>query len=265
MAKSVRGTVVLDGVEYEAKTCTKCGEMKPIEGYGIQSNVKDGRKSRCKTCLAETSRKYNKDNPDKRRQAERNWRERNQDAVKEMAKRSRQKHKDDYKRRLERWKAANPERDKALKRTHSHKRRSLKNSLTYDFDASESNLIRGIYEGCAFTGAKDNLHDDHFIALSTGHGGTYLANIIPLSASLNLSKSNKNPFEWMNDVDDVINYEQLANSMVTLAYLNGVTLADYIEFVYWCYDNPRKPEDINDDNRDSLAYWMRINNRRYIA
>lgn len=265
MAKVKRGVIVIDGIAYEAKTCTLCGEMKVLDDYGVQKNTKDGRKSRCKSCLAELSRKYRKENPEKRRQSERSWRERNPNKVKEMAKRSRERHKEGYKRRLEQWKLLNIERYKANKRAYTQNRRAIEHSLIHDFDAADSLFIRVLYDGCAFTNEKEDLHDDHFIALSTGHGGTYLANMIPLSSKLNLSKANKNPFEWFNEVDDIIDYEKVAKTVVMLAYLNGLTVKDYIEFVYWCYENPRTPDEINDENRDSLEYWLRITGKSRLA
>lgn len=35
------------------KTCTKCGEEKPLEEFSIQRRTKDGRQPRCKACFAE--------------------------------------------------------------------------------------------------------------------------------------------------------------------------------------------------------------------
>jgi hypothetical protein len=239
------------------KACTKCLIVKRLDEFGVAKNTKDGRKSRCKTCLAEQSRKYNVENSEKRRESERNWRLQNPDKVKAQAKRSRERNKDGYKRRLETWKDANPERYKAGKRANTQNRRALAKSLLIEYNASESSFIRVLYDGCALSNEVNELHDDHFIALSTGHGGTYLANMIPLSSELNLSKSNRNPFEWINEVGDKINYEKLANTVVMLAYLNELTVKEYIDFVYWCYDNPRSIESITDDNRDSLSYWRR--------
>lgn len=262
--RSERGIVIIDGVEYEAKTCTICRVMKRLDDYGVQGNTKDKRKSRCKPCLAEINRKYSKENPDKRRQAERSWRECNPEKVKEMAKDSRIRHKDGYKRRLDKWKAENPERDRALKSASSQKRRALDRLLPVDFDASDSQFIRVLYDGCAFTDNKDDLHDDHFIALATGHGGSYFANMVPLSSGLNLSKNKSNPFEWLDTVEG-INFKKAAKSILMLCYLNRVTFADYVEFVYWCYDNPREPEDITDENRDSLSYWLKINSKSRLA
>jgi hypothetical protein len=262
--RSIRGVIVLQGINHEAKTCTLCGTLKQLDDYGVQRNTKDGRKSRCKPCLSAISRNYNQENPEKRRDSERSWRERNPDSVKVMAKRSRERHKDGYKRRLEEWKEKNPERYSAMRREHDHRRRALKRCLTTD-EGYSSQFIRSLYDGCVLTDEKDDLHDDHFVALSTGHCGTYLENMVPMNSRLNISKGSKNPFKWIEEADSFIDYEKFAKSLLVLSYLNGLRVVDYIEFVNWCYENPRKPEDITDENRDSLLYWARIHNKRFIT
>lgn len=37
------------------KFCNGCGEDKPLEGYQRQGGTRDGRKSRCRACVAEVS------------------------------------------------------------------------------------------------------------------------------------------------------------------------------------------------------------------
>jgi len=40
------------------KTCTKCGECKPLELFPKLTRAKDGRRERCRTCHAEDTRAY---------------------------------------------------------------------------------------------------------------------------------------------------------------------------------------------------------------
>ena len=35
------------------KACTKCGEVKGAEGFGVDKTTKDGLRQRCKSCLKE--------------------------------------------------------------------------------------------------------------------------------------------------------------------------------------------------------------------
>lgn len=214
----------------ESKTCTRCGEVKPLNEYGVQKNVKDGRKSRCKACLAELSRQYNANNPEKRRESERSWRDRNPNKVKAMAKRSRTIHADSYRDRLRKWKAENPDRVSA----NTLRRRANKLSLRSDYHAWQRKLIIELFGGCALTGRSDNVHMDHFIALSTGCGGTWVGNMIPLDAELNISKGSRNPFEWIRERTD-IDLTRFWFVVDILASLNGLTREEYVLYVYLCY------------------------------
>ncbi|WP_427050384.1 hypothetical protein [Paenibacillus sp. TC-CSREp1] len=217
----------------EGKACKLCGEFKTFDQYGVQKNVKDGRKSRCKTCLAELSRKYNTDNPDKRRNAERNWRESNPDKVRDMAKRSRTKHADSYRERLRRWKTDNKERVAV----NHQRRRAMKRSLRDDYTDRQRVIILEVFDGCALSGSRDNVHLDHFIALDTGHGGTWCGNMIPLKETLNLSKGAKNPFEWVKGRTD-IDLTRFWLAVDILAAVNEMTREEYVLYVYFCYENP---------------------------
>jgi hypothetical protein len=222
----------------DGKVCTLCAEYKTLNDYGVQKTTRDGRKSRCKSCSASLSRKYNVENPEKRRNAEREWRKNNPLKVKEMARRSRINNAEGYKLRLREFYKQKP------KRIYSAIRRARKRSLPYDYSITHSELMYDIFGGCALTGDRFNLHDDHFIAISTGHGGAFIGNMIPLSASLNESKGAQNPFEWIKTRDDV-DMTKFDKTVRYLAQLNGMSVDEYREYVYYCYDNPRKIAEVN--------------------
>ena len=40
------------------KTCTQCGELKPLDAYHKASSCKDGRRAYCKICYADRKRKH---------------------------------------------------------------------------------------------------------------------------------------------------------------------------------------------------------------
>ena len=59
------------------KTCTKCGETKPLDGFHKRKSSKDGKQPKCKACIkayqqsnkkamAERARKYYQENKEKR-------------------------------------------------------------------------------------------------------------------------------------------------------------------------------------------------------
>ena len=45
----------------QTKTCTKCGETKPVEEFSKNSRSSNGFRSRCKVCLAAASRRYHQE------------------------------------------------------------------------------------------------------------------------------------------------------------------------------------------------------------
>lgn len=53
-----------------SKTCTKCGETKPLVDFPKSSRAKCGRESRCKSCAALAAKNYQKNNKEKVRIAQ---------------------------------------------------------------------------------------------------------------------------------------------------------------------------------------------------
>lgn len=118
---------------------------------------------------------------------------------------------------------------------YRHKRKSLLRGSIGDLTNDEYNsILTNFNYKCAFTGS-ENIHMDHFIPINTGYGYSDSRNLIPLDASLNVSKNAKNPFEWVksrNDIDigkffEVVSY---------LAELNGLSFEEYEAHVYNCFD-----------------------------
>lgn len=223
----------------QSKVCTKCGEDKPFSEYYKHKDGKYGLRPSCKQCIAGYGKKYYEDNKDACLGRTRDWAERNPDKVRAIH---------------ERYKKNNPE-------THASKwikRRTIKQSLKYEFDPVISKRIRKVFERkCAITGSKDT-HLDHFIPMNTGHGGTYEGNLILLSKELNLSKGTRNPFLWAEKYLTDEQKENFDKVVEYLAELNGLTVDEYREFVFWCFENKRSIDEITDENRDSLELWLRI-------
>lgn len=69
----------------DAKQCIGCGEVKPLDDYHRHQNKPDGRMSRCKTCRAESDRRYREKNRDKERERQRRYYEKNRDKELERA------------------------------------------------------------------------------------------------------------------------------------------------------------------------------------
>ncbi|MED1350592.1 hypothetical protein P4U51_30005, partial [Bacillus paranthracis] len=85
------------------------------------------------------------------------------------------------------------------------------------------------------------IHLDHFIPLAWGHGGTIIENMIPLRGDLNISKNDRNPFEWIKreDIREIVDMAKWHETIEYLAKLNGMTTKEYEEYVYWCEENKR--------------------------
>ena len=85
-----------------SKTCTKCGETKPLDDFHRYKRSPDGRKPHCKECVREYKHRYYEENRDKERERNRRYREENRDKRLEYARRYHEENRDkmlDYKRR----------------------------------------------------------------------------------------------------------------------------------------------------------------------
>ena len=61
------------------KTCTKCGETKPLDDFHRNRSKAYGRNIWCRECTAEGKRRYYEENRDKVRECNRRYREENRD------------------------------------------------------------------------------------------------------------------------------------------------------------------------------------------
>lgn len=107
---------------------------------------------------------------------------------------------------------------------------------------------------CALTGESDDIHLEHFIPISTSHGGTYEGNVYPLIEELNISKNGANPFEWIQlpDINERIPADRWNTLVLYLAENNGLTAEEFREFVCWCFDNPRTPAQAERDTKRGI-------------
>jgi hypothetical protein len=116
---------------------------------------------------------------------------------------------------------------------------------------------------CALTKSID-IACEHFIPVSWGHGGTYEGNIYLLNYSLNMSKGNLNPFEWIKkkDVKKKISMSRWDKLIKYLAGKNKFTVPEFKEFVYWCESHKRSAEEVmKDGNKTSLELWRESNDK----
>jgi hypothetical protein len=189
----------------EVKTCSKCGEEKPVSAFGKHSARSDGLRSRCKPCNNADAQQYASDNREavlknKRRYyaenkerfseyyAERmddeSFRERKAAAARQWYRENKDRRKD--------YGKAHYKNNKPVYMAHSAKRRASKKQQTPSW--ANEQTIRAFYKEAARleqeTGIKH--HVDHIIPLQGELvSGLHVENnlqVIP--ANENLSKSN---------------------------------------------------------------------------
>lgn len=246
--------VEVDGEMVDAKECTKCGVMKVLVAFSRDKTGLGGRDSRCKVCSADRVRKWREENRDYVRK----YLEENREWKVEYNRKWHEKNRErrtDYRRK---WREENPEKAREI----DQRRRARKNGLPDDMTNRrwEEIVSEDFNNACALTGESDDLTMEHFIPLSIHHGGTYDGNLYPMVKSLNSSKWKTNPFEWVQrpDISERIPADRWNALVLYLAEKNGLTVEEFREFVYWCFDNPRTPEQAAKDTKrgiTSLDLW----------
>ncbi len=182
------------------KTCTACGETKPLDEFHVNNAAKDGHLARCKPCQNAAGRDVHR----KRRDAERKYQ-----------RTYNQTHREQANRNTRRWRAANPDkrlaghrdwhaRNPGARATYENERRAKKLGVE---SARVDRLAVAMRDGwiCQIcsdsidpnatylleTGKRNPqyLHVDHIIPLSRGGTHTY-NNVQATHATCNLKKYN---------------------------------------------------------------------------
>ncbi|MDE4086200.1 hypothetical protein PO902_14225 [Planococcus maritimus] len=153
------------------------------------------------------------------------------------------------KRQLE-FNRANPEYLKAKNQRRRARKMSLENSLS---TSEWRNVIETFGGSCCLSDSK-NVVLEHVVPIGWGHGGTMVGNVVPMDATLNLAKRDKNLIEFIFDeVNAGLFSEAKIDFLIEyLAEANGLTVTDYIDFVYWCDDNKRTIDEATNDRRSSF-------------
>lgn len=136
------------------------------------------------------------------------------------------------------WAKNNPEKVAMYQMKRRINTKYLPDTITEE----EMLKIKGVFGNkCALSNNEEDLHWDHVIPISIGHGGSTKENLIPLSGYLNNSKYNANLFEWFNANRQRFNLKEDRFIFLIdyLAELNKMTVEEYRRYVYWCHDNPR--------------------------
>lgn len=250
-------------LEEGKKRCSNCGAEKQLNQFYQDNHRKDGRQGICKTCMSDIKRKYINANRERIIETRRNYREVNRDKLAEARRKYRESNKEKIIERQKKYRELNVKKiadnnrkyykenktklskkrrvyfqnNKDKRYVISARRRAKEKYLPATLTSALWNeILNNTFEGaCSLTSRTDDIHIEHFIPISWGHGGTTPENCYPLCGELNLSKQNKNPFEWIKDYSE---YQERFNKLVKhLAEKNNMNEQEFKDYVYWCESN----------------------------
>lgn len=251
------------------KKCSKCGRVKNLKCFGKRSCSSTGFRSSCKEC----DKSYSLVTRNKRIAYERVWREKNREKVREACRKYESSNRDKRRQKNRDYHYNNRESISSRKKVYVAKnliyyrlraqgRRTMRSALP-DRCTHRAGVDKLFLSVCSISKCRQDVHIDHFIPITWGHGGSYIGNIAPIRRNLNLSKNNRHPYEWFDANKDRFNLSESAwNELTaTLASQNGLTPSEFRAFVDWCYANKRTVAQTKRDNerygykKPSLEIW----------
>lgn len=254
------------------KKCTSCNKKKSISEYYVNKRLKDGINSKCKECCKEYRKEryenskqqeleymrnyYDKNKVGERRKKLENFYKnkekyndyskvyyyKNKSVRQNYMKKYYYDNKDAMLSNTKKWIINNKDRWKLITDSAIHNRRSRLAGLPNTLTVNELIKINDFFDNqCALTGASNDIHLDHVIPVSWGHGGTTIENIIPLRADLNISKGDKNILTWFESNVIRFNLDEIKfNKLINyLAKINNKSVEEYISHINWCEENKR--------------------------
>lgn len=191
------------------------GPLLPISEFNKDSGKKDGLSVRCKVCryasikawqqshreiMHAYGKKYRSAHSEKDRERTRRWERANPDKVRQKNRQQHYKDLNKSHKREQAWRKSHPE----YARKREQERRARKRTLPATFTEKTWQLALIYWHGvCAYCGNPPKLwddpsvlHQDHFVPLSKD--GPYTPdNILPACQSCNFGKRDSNPIQWL--------------------------------------------------------------------
>lgn len=163
------------------KACSKCGVFKDVDAFHKSSKARDGLQSQCKDCAANSTKEWQRSNPNKSRTMATNWKQNNSERVKEY---------------YSKWSKENPEKVVAKQ----HRRRALKHNNGGTHTGQDIINLYIAQGGCCHYCGKDisnGYHVEHKQPLSRG-GSNGPENLALACPKCNLLKGNRTDVEFIN-------------------------------------------------------------------
>ena len=261
--KNRKGTVYFENGagEIVAKTCRKCSEVKELKDFSQDKRRLGWRMSECRRCKAkyreenkEQLAKWREQNKEKTPEYNAKYREENKEQLAKYAAKYYEENKEQRAKYNAKWREENPDKmakcyarwakENPDKKAIYDQRRRARKAAMIDTITDEQYAETSAYfeNACVLTGETTDLHREHAIPLSIGHGGSIRENMYPMAARLNLSKGDRNIFEWFeaNRQRFELSQARFDKLIAWLASANAMTVEEYRKYVYWCHANPRK-------------------------
>jgi len=112
------------------KTCTKCGEAKPLDQFSKTKGAKDGLRAYCKSCSSALYKAWREENQERRSEYMREWHQANLEHETAYA-RERYRNDEEYRRKVLEWQRVQRQRDPEKVRQYE---RSIKQAKGYRND-----------------------------------------------------------------------------------------------------------------------------------
>lgn len=175
----------------ENKTCSRCGEAKPLSEFYKKSRNKDGLSAHCKDCQKVWNKSYYSDNKDAERKRHSEWVENNKSHIRQWGFSYRSDKKEKIAEASKKWRKENPD----LVSYHSSKSRATKKNATPSWLSVEQlQDIKSMYSTAKKFEKLFNTkyHVDHIVPLrGKDVCGLHVPwNLQILEANLNVQKSN---------------------------------------------------------------------------
>lgn len=204
----------------QSKTCSKCGQLTPLENFRANRKAKDGLQSACKPCqkafyqknqkyYSEKSLEYRQKNIDLIRQRHRDYYARNSEKHKaysrqyywnnlekarEQRRKTYDKNPEHWVQQAKIWKQQNRERANLADNLSVHRRRArMQNNGVFQISKNEINRL--YRQACIYCGSSNSIQLDHVIPIVRG-GRHSIGNLAPACAKCNQSKSGMTITEW---------------------------------------------------------------------